>query len=88
MPKYLTEDKFEEYMANLHVDLQKFATKEELEAVENRLGHRFDDIAGKIDTYLKRTEDWYQEQIVLRHRVGRLETTLVRKNILGQDDIH
>lgn len=91
IPKYLTDAKFEEYMANLQTDLQKFATKEdtkrELQAVENRLDQRFDDIAGNIDTYLKRTEDWYQEHIVLRHCVGRLETALVRKNILGQNDL-
>lgn len=51
----------------------KFALREDLEAMEARLEVKFDAAFSNLDTYLKRSELWHDEQVILRASHQRLQ---------------
>ena len=47
----------------------------------------FSELQTSVDRYLKRTEDWHQEHIVLRARYNRLITVLSRKGLVTEKEV-
>lgn len=57
-------------------DLAKFATKEELVALEERLTKSFSDLQSAVDKFAKKADAYFQEMLVLAHKVERHEKWL------------
>lgn len=48
--------------------------------------NRFSNLQSSIDQYLKRTESWHDEQVILRARHDRLSDSLVKKGIVTREE--
>lgn len=50
------------------------------------LGSRFSSLQSSVDQYLKRTESWHDEQVILKARHDRLSDSLVKKGIVTKEE--
>lgn len=81
--------------------LSTFALREDLEEVKERLvrleakfdagfaelNAKFDGGFTNLDAYLKRTESWHDEQVILRASHRRLKDALVRKGVVSDSEL-
>lgn len=70
--------------------LRVVVTKDELRHVVRELADlrkRVDALTTATDSYFKRTQDWRQEQVVLKAKVDRLADLLVRKGLVREDEL-
>lgn len=70
--------------------LSTFALRTDLEEVKERLTRlevKFDAGFANLDTYLKRTESWHDEQVILRVSHQRLKDALVRKGVVSDSEL-
>lgn len=101
MTKTLTLAHFDKMMAAIQTDLRSIqssmATRVEVQelhkdvrSIRNDLDQLTDEVkklVTTLDGYVKRTETWHQEQIVLRLRIERLERVLVQKNLVSHTEL-
>ena len=101
MTKALTLAHFDKTMAAIQTDLRSIqssmATRVEVQSlhkdvrsIRNDLDQLTDEVkklVTTLDGYVKRTETWHQEQIVLRLRIERLERVLVQKNLVSHTEL-
>ena len=50
-----------------------FPTKEELEAFREEMRQEFSDLQTSVDAYAKRADEYFQEMVMLSHKVDRHE---------------
>lgn len=50
------------------------------------LSSRFSGLQSSVDQYLKRTESWHDEQVILKARHDRLSDSLVKKGIVTKEE--
>ncbi len=85
----VTKDQLEALATKDQIKL--LPTKADVEEIVHKVTQTmrsdFSALQTSVDRYTKRTEDWHQEQFALKNRVGRLEKTLVRKNVLSENDL-
>lgn len=68
----------------LHGDLrEEFALKVDLK----QLGRQIDEHTRTVDHYLKKTQDWKQEQDILRGRLNRITEILVEKGVATEEEL-
>ena len=103
MPQFITQKMLDQAFAKFRQELKvDFATKQDLASMENRLEakidqraeiveekitEKFSKLQSSVDHYLLRTETWHEEQDVLQHQHDRLEKSLIRKNVISEDDL-
>lgn len=49
------------------------ATKEDLESFKEEMKQSFSDLQISVDAYAKKADDYFQEMVMLSHKVDRLE---------------
>ncbi len=58
-------------------DIQKlievFATREEIDKRFDEMKHDFSDLQSAVDAYAKKADAYFQEMVMLTHKVDRLE---------------
>ena len=64
-------------------DINTLATKNDFEALQAS----FSDLQTSVDRYLKFTEAWHQELVILKHRQDRLTQALVNKGVITEQEI-
>jgi uncharacterized protein YoxC len=57
-----------------------------LEIKVDGLGNSFSNLQTSVDQYLKRTEIWHDEQVIVRARHDRLSDALVQKGIVTKEE--
>ena len=92
MSKPLTEQFFTSFMASFQKGLyEEFATKldlrDGLNEVRSEIRRDIATLQSSVDTYLKKTETWHDEFIVLKARHDRLSGVLVEKRIVDEDEL-
>ncbi len=50
-----------------------FPTKEELDAFREEMRQEFSDLQTSVDAYAKRADEYFQEMVMLSHKVNRHE---------------
>lgn len=55
----------------IRANREVFTTKEELAAIEERLIKSFSDLQSAVDVYAKKADTYFQEMLVLAHKVER-----------------
>jgi uncharacterized coiled-coil DUF342 family protein len=50
-----------------------FPTKEELDAFREEMRQEFSDLQTSVDTYAKRADEYFQEMVMLSHKINRHE---------------
>jgi uncharacterized coiled-coil DUF342 family protein len=50
-----------------------FATREELDEKFGKLNNKFNDLQSAVDGYAKKADAYFQEMVMLSHRVNKLE---------------
>lgn len=82
------DQKFRWFLQELPRALEPiFATKQDLFGLEHRMRDDFSQLQTSVDTYLKRTEVWHDEHIVLKARHDKLAKKLVEKQIVTEQDL-
>ncbi len=57
-----------------------------LNRVENTMNTNFSNLQSSVDRYLKRTETWHEEHIILKARHDRLSNALIDKKIVTKEE--
>ncbi|MBI4426827.1 MAG: hypothetical protein HY567_04590 [Candidatus Kerfeldbacteria bacterium] len=85
----------------LRSDFRRFEGKfdgleEKFDGLENKFdsledkfdgqNNRFSNLQSSIDEYLKRTESWHDEQVILKARHDRLSDSLVKRGIISKEE--
>lgn len=65
-------------MVDLRQDVHRF---------EDNMTGKFFTFQSSVDTYLKRTEAWHDEQVILKSRHDRLSDVLVGKGVVTKEEI-
>lgn len=63
------------------------AMETQLSTMQEGVDRRLDRLVTGTDAYLKKTETWKQEQDVLRLHHGRLQTALVKKGVVSEQEL-
>jgi hypothetical protein len=70
--------------------LSKVALEEDLQAVKDdvtQVKASVSNMTSGLDQYLKNTEDWKQEQTILRTQQGKIKQALIRKGIASEQEL-
>ena len=69
----------------IHGEFNEF--KQDVHRFEDNMIGKFSNLQSSVDTYLKRTEAWHDEQVILKSRHNRLSDVLVGKGIVTKEEI-
>ena len=60
----------------IEANREVFPSKEDFESFKDELKQSFSDLQTSVDTYAKKADTYFQEMVVLSHKVERLEKWL------------
>ncbi len=89
MAKRLTMKELSVSIQRLGLEIQYL--RRDFVRLENSLNAKFDTkidgLYSLMDHYVKRTEDWRQEHIILKGRHDRVTNTLIQKNVITEQEV-
>ena len=63
----------EDIKKTIEANREVFATKEDFEALREEMKKSFSDLQTSVDAYAKKADTYFQEMVVLSHKVDRHE---------------
>ena len=57
----------------IEANKEVFPSKEDFESFKDEMKQSFSDLQTSVDAYAKKADDYFQEMVMLAHRVDRLE---------------
>lgn len=68
------------------MELDVRGLRQDMKTGFEEVGQNFSSLHSSVDRYFKKTEDWHQEQVILKARHDKVSDSLVKKNILTLED--